>query len=123
MSDLNFSLTRQQKPVTIDGDAYMLVELDGKDRDKYLNSVGARLRSEGKTQSVKNFEGLQASLVTASLRKQASDGAFTELVPIATIQSWPARVVKTLFDAARELSALDDDDGDSEEDQNEKGND
>ena len=57
---------------------------------------------------------LQASLVAASLKKVCSDGR--KDVAVETIQTWPARVVDGLFDAAKELSAL----NEEEEDENEK---
>jgi len=104
---LSFDLEREERPVTIGGEAYVLIELDGKERDKYLNVLGGRLRhgADGKPGGVRNFDGLQASLIAASLRKV--DGEEKKPVPLNTIQGWPARVVTGLFEAARDLSALD----------------
>jgi len=114
MSSLNFTLTRQQQPVTIDDEPYMLVELDGKQRDAYLNNLAKRLRTTGKgkaaSQTVSDFDGLQAGLIAASLRKV--EGPDMVAVPVDTIQRWPARVQQGLFDAAKALSGLDDDEGD-----------
>ena len=116
MESLNFDLKREERPVVIDGEPYVLVELDGRGRDLYLNNLGGRLRhgTDGKPGGVENFEGLQASLVAASLKKVCSDGR--KDVAVETIQTWPARVVDGLFDAAKELSAL----NEEEEDENEK---
>jgi len=104
---LSFVLEREERPVTIGGEAYVLIELDGKERDKYLNVLGGRLRHgpDGKAGGVKDFDGLQASLIAASLCKVVG----SERVPVKQhiIQSWPARVVSGLFEAARDLSALD----------------
>ena len=125
MSDakaLSFELELHERPVTIGGEAYVLVELDGKQRDRYLNGLGSRLRvaKDGKAAGVKNFDGLQASLVAASLKRIIFDGG-REPVTVATIQAWPAQVVSGLFDAAKVLSALGDEDED--EDKDKEGND
>jgi len=111
---LVFTLDFQEKPVTIAGEDYVLVELDGKARDSYLNNVGGRMRvnAEGKPSGLKNFDGLQASLVAASLRK-IIDGKQIQ-VKATTVQSWPAKVVSALFDAAKELSALGQEDGEDD---------
>ena len=119
MQALSFELERQTLPVTIGGEEYMLFELDGKGRDKYLNNVGGRVRTdkEGKPAGVKNFDGLEASLIAASLKRK-ENGEWVD-VPAATIQSWPARVVSGLFKAAKELSAL----GEEEGEEGDEGND
>jgi len=114
---LDFTLDRNERPVTINGEAYVLVELDGKERDKYLNNVGGRVRTnkDGTPAGVRDFDGLEASLIAGSLRKIENG----ERVPVdvATIQGWPARVVSALFKAAKDLSAL----GDEKKD--DRGND
>lgn len=113
---LSFDLTRKTLEVTIDNEEYELVEFDGVERDKYLNSVGKRLKTEvGGGQTVKNFDGLQAELVSASLFKIDKVSRARIAVPVKTIQSWPARVSATLFEEARKLSGLGDDDDDEDE--------
>jgi hypothetical protein len=102
---LVFTLERKTQAVEIDGEQYVLRELNGQERDKYLNGLGARLVTVGDNQSIKNFDGLQASLLNLSLKKCAGD----ELQPVlvSTIQNWPASVQKALFDVAQKLSGLD----------------
>lgn len=104
--DLNFTLERQERPVTISGQTYVLIELDGKQRDNYLNGIGQRLRHtpDGKPAGLKSFDGLQASLIALTMRDSAG-----KAVPIDVIQSWPARVVSKIYDAAREMNGLGDD--------------
>jgi len=125
MGPLEFGLDLGERPVTIAGEAYVLRELDGKGRDRYLNNVGARLRvtREGKAAGVKDFNNLQASLVSQSLHKVVEGG--DEPVPVATIQTWPSHVVSALFKAARELSHLGEDEEDKavEGDEDTVGND
>ena len=110
MDTLKFSLDRIEKPVEINGETFTLVELDGRERDRYLTSLTRRVRTDksGDVSGVKDFDGLQASLVSASLYRGTGDSR--EHVPTAEIQKWPARVVSALFDAAKELSALNEED-------------
>lgn len=120
MDQLNFKLDFKEKPVTINDEDYMLVELTGKARDKYLNNVGARIRhgKDGNPQGVKNFEGLQAGLVSQSLFKLEDNER--KPVKVETIQAWPSSVLTGLHDAAKKLSALGDEEGEGDD---EEGND
>lgn len=113
---LSFSLEREEIPVRVGDVDYVLIELDGKERDRYLQDVGKRIRTnrEGNAAGVKNFDGMQAFLVSLSLKKEAGGGD-REDVPVTTIQKWPAKVVSALFDKARELSALGKEEGEDEE--------
>lgn len=88
---------------------YVLVELDGTQRDAYLNAVAARMKTDatGKPAGVKNFTGLQADLLSRSLYTTEADGSRKQ-VDVKTIQAWPARVQAALHKKAKALSALDD---------------
>lgn len=111
---LSFELERHEQSVTIGGEDYVLVELDGRLRDKYLNNLGGRLKhTGGGQQGVKNFEGLQASLIAMSLFR--IEGGEREPVKMDVIQKWPACVVSGLFEAAKKLSALGNEDEDDQE--------
>ena len=113
--ELSFDLDREEQKVTISGKPYVLTELSGKERDDYLNDVGNRMRtnSEGKPSGIKNFSGMQGFLISLSLKCMETG----EPVPVKMeeIQKWPTRLVSTLFDKAKELSAL----GEEEEEKNE----
>jgi len=117
--ELVFDLTRQEVPVKIAGDNYKLVELTGKERDAYFNTMGTRLRinPDGKSAGVKDFDGLEGSLVAASLKRVLADGT---VAPVAqeVIQAWPARVVNALFKRAQVLSALADEKKNGDEEKN-----
>lgn len=108
MESLTLSLKRNTLPVTLTDDDgieknYELRELSGADRDRYLTDMSKRMSygKDGKAQGISNFDGLQARLVSMSLYD--SEG---KQVPFDQIQSFPAKVLSALFDAAQELSAL-----------------
>lgn len=117
---LVFSLEKKTVPVTIDNEKYVLVELDGALRDKFLNNLGGRLRTGtgGQPAGLKNFDGLQADLVAKSLFKLVNGEH--EPVKEDTIQRWPGRVIAALFKEARTLSALN---LGKEDDKDQEGND
>lgn len=106
---LREELVQLRDPQSGQVSTYVLVELDGTQRDAYLNAVAARMRTnaQGQPAGVKNFTGLQADLLSRSLFSQASDGS-RKPVDAATIQKWPARVQAALHKKAKALSALDD---------------
>lgn len=106
LEPLHFELVLAERPVTIGNEQFVLMELDGLGRDTYLNDVGHRVRldKEGKAAGVKNFKGMQAALLTMALRKEV--GGKRQVVSINEIQTWPAKVISSLFDAAKELSNL-----------------
>ena len=119
----DFSLEKAVKPIKISGDDYVILELNGRDRDKYLNDLTSRLRhtKDGNTAGVKNFEGLQGFLISLALRKVNADESHTK-IKLEIIQSWPARVQKEIFKLAKELSLLDGDEGDKEDEDGDQGN-
>lgn len=96
---------------------YVIREMDGRQRDAYLNGVSKRTRTsaEGVTRVV-NFDGLQGDLLTRCMYRVDTD----TLVKLEEVQSWPAKVQSKLFDKARELSALNKEEG---EDEDKEGND
>ena len=107
MEALKFTLEVKQIPVEIDGEAYVLQELNGRERDKYLNDITARVKigPDGKPAGMKNFDGMQGNLLVASLRKK--EGSELISVPFNTIQGWPAKMQSALFMEAQKLSGLD----------------
>lgn len=106
MDTLQFSLALKELPVVIDDEPYVLVELDGRERDRYLGDLSKRVApgANGAANSVRNFDGLQASLVAVSLRKIVHNDRVR--VDIKVIQDWPASVIGALFKEAQILSAL-----------------
>lgn len=109
---LVFDLDRIEESVTLklkgEEQKYVLRELIGKERDEYLTSLFARMKTgnDGKS-TLNNAMGLQASLVSKALT-HANGSLQGSPVDIETINSWPARIVKSLFERAKEISGLDD---------------
>jgi hypothetical protein len=85
----------------------ILRELDGLERDKYLNNLRSRTSIKDGTR-VNNFTGLQSSLLSRCVYRTNSDGE-EELVPAKEIEGWPATTQSKLYEAAMELSGLKDD--------------
>lgn len=123
METLRFDLKREEKEIVISDEPYVLKELDGTGRDTYLNTVINRVKvnKKGEPTGLKSFDAMQAGLVAQSLFKVV--GNEHEPVNVATIQTWPAKVVSSLFDAAKELSGLGDEEGEEGNDEEEEGDD
>lgn len=107
--DMDFDLTLQEINVTLnDPDTkekkrYILRELTGDERDSWLQEMSARTgKHPDGSPKVKNFKGLQASLLKFCLLTEER-----EKVGVEKIQKWPARVQSKLFEKAQELSGLD----------------
>lgn len=106
---LTLSLEFQEIPLKIKGADgverdYVLREMDGKERDGFLNVISNRQRvsGSGKVIGVKNNDELMAELIHRSLYDDQG-----KRVPKKEIQSWPASVQNTLMLKAQKLSALD----------------
>lgn len=101
-----FSLALKERAFTIDGRTFVLKELDGDGRDCYMNTVQSRMKNlPNGTQVVKDFKGLQASLLARTLFEILPDGE--KLMDSKTIQSFPTSTQKQLFDMSQQLSGLD----------------
>lgn len=104
---LRVGLLLKEQPVELllDGEVRIgiLREMTGKQRDAYLNEISLRMRTgpDGKSQGVKNFDGLQAGLIARCLRM--SDGS---QVSVKDIQEWPSSAQSTLFEACQRLNGL-----------------
>lgn len=103
MSEEKFSLERKTEVVYLDDQKYTIVELDGDQRDKYLDNMNTRMDFGSGTPTIKRFEGLQAFLLSLCLKNPQD-----QIVPLKEIQAWPSSVISALFKKAQVLSGLDD---------------
>ena len=91
---------------------FILRELIGKQRNKYMNKMTDRIRisPQGKVLGMKNFDGMQADLLSKCLYNDQD-----ELVSVEEIEELPASTQQALFQKAQELSGLN-----QEQDEDEK---
>jgi len=106
---MSFSLKLKKEEIQIEGidgteHAYTINELNGKQRDGFLNSIGGRMKfnAAGKTQGLKSYEDLQAGLLSLCLKDENN-----VCVTMIALQDWPSSVLSELFAIASKLSGLD----------------
>lgn len=92
-------------PVTIAGKKYTLREIDTQGACRYNNAKlhGTKFDENGKAVGIGNLADVEPLLVSLCLFE---DGQPTH-VPLSVVSAWPYRVVKPLFDKAKEISHLD----------------
>ena len=116
-----FSLDRIEVPLklTYDGETwdYILLEADGSTGTAYRNAVveGMTLGENGKPTSINGVGSLPVMLVSKCLRllkKDAQGNSTGERLPVAEnkVAQFPERVVKALFERAKEISELGEED-------------
>lgn len=129
---LNFSLNLKQEPVCLtleEGDKeqeqyFVMMELDGAERDSYLTEENKRFRiEEGKVIGVTGYEGHQTSLLsrvlaygelagteadgeTKKVKPVLNDKGDPKMVPASVIDTWPGRVQEGLHDAAEKMMGM-----------------
>ena len=110
---LKFSLSLEEVPVELENpktgkvDHYVLREMNGELRDKYLGFIGKKMDVNSKGDvKMKDYDGLQANLLSRCLFAVEDDG--DKPVSIEVIQKFPARVQTILFEKAKEISGMDD---------------
>ena len=105
---MEFSTTRKEEHVKVDGVQYLLREADEEAARKYRNACtkGVTL-DDGKIVKVDGIADVQSYLVSLCLFEVLTDGT-TKNVPtiLITIRTWPARIVKWMFDWTVETSDL-----------------
>lgn len=103
MSEYSFETTLKECPVTIDGESYLLRELDGNTKGMYLKKMSTKvvLGPDGEIKSFTDYGGLETTLLGMCLYDPKD-----ELVPVDVMQTWPSTALTSLFDLAQELSGL-----------------
>jgi hypothetical protein len=109
MEPLRFSLRKKEIEVIMEDDAgeelkMVLREMDGDERDAYLNGLKDRMTVKGDTARIKNFAGHQVALIKRCLFYAGVDGAAVEE---SKIKKFPSSVQSDLFEAAHTLCGLD----------------
>jgi hypothetical protein len=103
MAELVFKTTLKEVPISIDGKSFVLRELDGRQKGKYLNKMGGRivLNNKGEVSSFKDYAGLESILLEQCLYDEDE-----KLVPASMMEGWPSTMLTMLFDQAQILSGL-----------------
>jgi hypothetical protein len=103
-------LTLVEVPVKIRNEDYILKEADGNVACQYRNaSTRCARMNDGKVTGVDGVADVEPFLVSLCLFKVLSTGARVP-VDVKVVRSWPSRIIKPLFDRAKEISKLDEDD-------------
>jgi hypothetical protein len=106
-------------PVTIGDTNYILMEASGDSSAKFRNMMLNNTELvDGKPTKVTNYANVESYLVFLCLRYADGDKKDKQ-VPHEVVKRWPARVVKKLYETAKEISELDEDDDDEEQAKNE----
>jgi hypothetical protein len=111
---LRFTLKRKEKPVIVtdsegNDKEYVMRVMDGTQRDAWQDDFGSRLQPAGKDEKgdqtfrITKWSGMYAGLIKRTL----FDPKAKKYVEPVTINSWPAEVVKDLYEACRKFNGLD----------------
>lgn len=125
--ELNFDLSEAFIPLNVGGERYLLVEADGAAGTEYRNAgaKGIKFNAQGKPCGIDNIIDAQLVLVSKCLFKLTkenneasslkswidptdSTAYFRQPVNIERIRSWPDRITQALFEKARDLSGMKD---------------
>jgi len=111
-----FNIIRDEETVKIGNDTYAIVEMDGRERDAYVNNISQRVRvgPDGKPNGFKSLEGVQAMLLAAVLYTVPA----RQKVSAETIMAWPAKTVAGLSAIARRINGLNDDESENDKAKN-----
>lgn len=109
MLKLKMSLSQLPLVIEVDGaeEEFYLKEMNAAARDRYLDSVSDRVRvdGQGRVAGIKKFAGMQSDLICGCLH--FGQGPMKDqLVPKATLQTWPASTISALFNEAQKLNSI-----------------
>ena len=108
MSKFDFNdLSPRSEIVYVAGKRYEMREASEGVAIRYRNATLASFRLvDGKASRIEGLADAEASLVADCLKGESGDGQFTTLVTPDLVRSWPARVVKPLFEWIKDASDL-----------------
>ena len=107
---LELPLDRDTKEVKLKGSGnkvkeYVLTELDGTARDDYLAEMGNRMKTVDGQTEIRNYKGLQATLIVMCMTDKCSG----EAISLDEVQALPGKTLTALFKACQDLNGLGDD--------------
>lgn len=107
---IRLSLKRKKVRIILEDDgeekSWTLRELDGTERNKFLNKMASRVKigAGGKAVGIKSFDGFQADLLKMCLFDENG-----EAINIEDIEALPSSTQQELFKKAQQLCGLDKD--------------
>jgi hypothetical protein len=115
---MKLSLERTEVEVELEGKdgevkRWLLRELDGSERNRYLNKMKDRVKvnKDGKGVGIKSFDGFQSALLTISLFDEHGENVTKDV-----IEGLPSKTQHQLFKKAQEISGLSDEEDASKND-------
>jgi hypothetical protein len=97
-----------QKTVKVGETNYILKEASAATAAQYRSAcVRAARMQDGKVVGMEGIGEVEPLLVSLCLFETNKEGQIFRSVPITTVKSWRARIVKILFEKAKEISELD----------------
>lgn len=86
---------------------FILREMTGEKRDKYLNGLQARMKTgkDGTVTGINNFSGLQADLLSLCMVEVVAGEEY--VMDAVKLQALPAHVLTALHKKAKSISGLD----------------
>ncbi len=103
-------LTLIEIPVSVDGKDFILREADGDTAKKYQNALlgSFTLGPEGKPSKIAGLANVEPMLVSLCLFPVDANGNTSKQhVQESVVGKWPSRVVKKLYEKAKEISEID----------------
>lgn len=111
LSGIDFSdLTPIEIPVKIGSKSYVLREASGDVACRYRNKLLQSTRfSDGKPSSIEGMADAEPLLISLCLWEKYDDKGATKERPVLLqeVRSWPSKIQKKLFDTAKRISELD----------------
>lgn len=121
VEELNFDdISLKEIPVSIERKKYVLREATGDTACRYRNAVlhCTELGPEGSPATIKGLADVEPFLVSLCLFETCLDErgnpTSERSVPVSVIRKWPSRVQKALFERAKEISELSEEEEDLE---------
>ena len=113
---LTVDLTVREEPVEIGDKKYLLKEANGDASARYRNFLFSqtKLGPGGKPQSIGSMADAEPLLVSLCLWEPGEKENQCKRVDLALVKSWPSRVVKALYNKAKEMSDLDEEEDKAE---------
>lgn len=103
---MDLDLTPKEETYRIGGRDYTLVEPSEDAACRWRNLATSKAKmQDGKVVGMDGIADVQPYLVSLCLFEETDKGRVA--VPLSVIRGWPARVVKVLFERAKELGDLD----------------